>query len=97
MSIESAPTDKTESLPGWEGDWLKGERPEGYRPTTKRCAKLEKIGFDLDYALGQKFADQYIEIIKKGKTGKLTGQEVEHLLELNDRYHKAMDEFVKTL
>lgn len=94
-SFESAPTNDTESLPGWEGDWRGGERPEGYRSATRRYEKLSRAGFSLTQALDKDFVSQHNELMRKGRTNKLTGEEVRELLELNAQYHEAMDKFIE--
>jgi hypothetical protein len=93
--MESFPTNEAGSLPDWEGDWRGGERPEGYRPGTKRFAKLEKLGFSPTAALGQEFIDRWSELMTRGRGGQLTGEEVKDLLDLNARYHEAMDQFIE--
>jgi len=80
-------------MEGWHGDWKAGERPEGYKETTRKYKMLQQEGFSVTKELGGDFSAEYNELLAKAKEGMLLPEEVEKLIECNKALHGAMDKY----
>ncbi len=89
--------ENTEKSAGWQGNWAAGERPEGYVKTTERYRSLRNQGYRASVDLGEKFIEEYRALIKKAQEEGLSGIELSKLLEKNNFFIKAMEDYEKTL
>jgi hypothetical protein len=99
---EEVPISTEAVKPNWNGDWDKGERPDGYKPTSDRYRTLKAQGFSMTKAMDRGddgvAAAKYNEVLTKAKSGEeLSGDESELLVNENRAIHEAMDAFKKDL
>lgn len=90
----------------WTGDWVLGQRPDGYESTTEIINELkEKFGEEktlqlinkemIGEKLGHEFSDEYDTILKDAKDNNLPTQMIPILLEYNKRYCDFLREQLK--